>query len=410
MSQSALSKELSASLLLDPAVVADPYAFYRRLVAETPVWRIPGTDIVLVTSFAAVTEAANRVADFSSTLHGIVYRADDGTPAVMPFDTGGMDALATADPPVHSRHRGAVFPELVARRMATMRPDVEQLAENHIDACLARGHVEFMHDVANAVPIRVVTDLIGFANADPDMLLTAAFESTATMAGTQTRDEVGVRMGNSMLSLGWITDQVSASTPDTPGLLGATATAIASGDLTELEAIVIIQTLLSAGGESTTSLLGNAVAQLATDEAFQTQLREKPELVTPFVEEMLRLESPFRYHLRHATQDTELLGTPVPAGATVLLMWGAANRDPAVYEHPDEVVLDRASPRHHLGFGRGIHLCVGAPLARLEADVVLRCVLARTASFALDPSDPPERESSLMVRRFRRLPLVVSAA
>jgi cytochrome P450 len=173
---------------------------------------------------------------------------------------------------------------------------------------------------------------------------------------------------------------------------------------------VITQTLLSAGGESTTSLLGNAVAQLATDQVLQSQLRAEPELVTPFIEEMLRLESPFRYHLRHAPHDTELLGTPVPAGATVLLMWGAANRDPAVYERPDDVVLDRASPRHHLGFGRGIHLCVGAPLARLEAEVVLRCLLANTANFALDASDPPERENSLMVRRFRRLPLAVSAA
>jgi cytochrome P450 len=397
-------------MLLDSEVVADPYPFYRRLVAEAPVWRIPGTDIVLVTSFAAVTEAANRVADFSSTLHGMLYRSDDGTPAVMPFDTGGMDALATADPPVHSRHRGAVFPELVARRMATMRPDVERLAETHIDDCLGRGEVDFMHDVANAVPIRVVTDLIGFGNADPDMLLTAAFESTATMAGTQSRDEIGVRMANSMMSLGWITDQVSASTVHSPGLLGAMATAVANGDLAELEAIVITQTLLSAGGESTTSLLGNAVAQLAADQSLQTQLREDPDLVTPFIEEMLRLESPFRYHLRHAPAETELLGTPVPAGATVLLMWGAANRDPAVYERPDEIVLDRASPRHHLGFGRGIHLCVGAPLARLEGEVVLRCLLAKTATFELDPSQPPERESSLMVRRFRRLPLVVSAA
>jgi cytochrome P450 len=410
LSHSLRDEELSAGLLLDPEVVADPYPFYRRLVADAPVWRVPGTDIVLVTSFAGVTEAANRVADFSSTLRGMVYRSDDGTPAVMPFDTGGMDALATADPPVHTRHRGAVFPELVARRMATMRPDVEQLAETHIKACLTRGDVEFMHDVANAVPIRVVTNLIGFTNADPDMLLTAAFESTATMAGTQSRDEIGVRMGNSMMSLGWITDQVSASTVDSPGLLGAMATAVANGELTELEAIVITQTLLSAGGESTTSLLGNAVAQLATDQVLQSQLRAEPELVTPFIEEMLRLESPFRYHLRHAPHDTELLGTPVPAGATVLLMWGAANRDPAVYERPDDVVLDRASPRHHLGFGRGIHLCVGAPLARLEAEVVLRCLLANTANFALDASDPPERENSLMVRRFRRLPLAVSAA
>jgi len=125
---------------------------------------------------------------------------------------------------------------------------------------------------------------------------------------------------------------------------------------------------------------------------------------------MLRLESPFRYHLRHAPKATDLRGVAVPAGATVLLLWGAANRDPAEYERPDEVVLDRSAPRHHLAFGRGIHLCVGAPLARLEAQVILGEILRRTAHFELDPDDPPVREHSLVVRRFRRLPLRVTAA
>src|SRR5262249_48913538 len=98
----------------------------------------------------------------------------------------------------------------------------------------------------------------------------------------------------------------------------------------------------------------------------------------------------------------------IAEGSTVLLFWGAANRDPAVYERPDDVVLDRAAPRHHLGFGRGIHLCVGAPLARLEAEIVLTRFLERTAHITLDPDDSAERVNSLMVRRFRRLPLVAT--
>jgi len=103
----------------------------------------------------------------------------------------------------------------------------------------------------------------------------------------------------------------------------------------------------------------------------QSRLRDDGSLLTPFIEEVLRLESPFRFHLRHAPHDTELCGVQVPAGSTVLLMWGAANRDPSEFDRPDEVVLELSAPRHHVGFGRGIHLCVGAPLARLEAAVVL---------------------------------------
>jgi len=139
-------------------------------------------------------------------------------------------------------------------------------------------------------------------------------------------------------------------------------------------------------------------------------LRDDPQLVAPFIEEALRLESPFRYHLRHATRTTEVYGVQIAAGSTVLLFWGAANRDPAEYERPDEVVFDRPVPRHHLAFGRGIHFCLGAPLGRLEAEIVLTQLLARTEHFTLDPDRPPARVNSLMVRRFDTLPLVVQAS
>jgi cytochrome P450 len=101
---------------------------------------------------------------------------------------------------------------------------------------------------------------------------------------------------------------------------------------------------------------------------------------------------------------------PIAAGSTVLLFWGAANRDPAEYDRPDDVLLDRSAPKHHLAFGRGIHFCVGAPLARLEAQIVLTRLLARTRRFALDPDRPTIRVDSLVVRRFRSLPLVVAAS
>ena len=114
--------------------------------------------------------------------------------------------------------------------------------------------------------------------------------------------------------------------------------------------------------------------------------------------------------MRHATQATEVHGVPIAAGSTVLLFWGAANRDPAEYERPDEVMLDRAAPKHHLAFGRGIHFCVGAPLARLEAQIVLTRLLARTEYFTLDPDRPPARVDSLMVRRFSTLPVMAKSS
>ena len=170
-----------------------------------------------------------------------------------------------------------------------------------------------------------------------------------------------------------------------------------------------IRDSLSAGGESTTSLLGSAVRILAEQPELQERLRKRPALIPAFVEEALRLESPFRYLMRSVASDTSLAGEDIPAGATVLLFWGAANRDPTEHDNPDDVDLDRRVLRHHVAFGRGIHHCVGAPLARVEARTVLTVLLERTASFSLDESRPPQWVNSLMVRRHERLPLRLTA-
>jgi cytochrome P450 len=403
--------EIPAALLLDPSTIEDPYPFYRRLVAEAPVWRVPGTSIVIVSSHAAVTEAVGRTDDFSSHLHAFVYRGAGGKPELVPFDTGGVHTLATADPPVHAAHRAAVFPELVSRRMEALRPDIEALVEEHLDMALAKPSFEVMGELANPVPIRVVSQLISFGGADAERLLAAAFDSTAMLAAAQPLEEIEAAMGRSAEVVGWISDQLQHAVEDGgDGVLGVIGAAVTAGELDFAEGLVIMATLLSAGGESTTSLLGYAVYMLAVDQELQDRLRADPKLVTPFIEEALRLESPFRYHMRYVKRPTQLQGPPIAEGSTVLLFWGAANRDPAEYDRPDEVVLDRPAPRHHLAFGRGIHLCVGAPLARLEAQIVLTRLLAKTEHVALDPSHPPTRVNSLMVRRFDTLPLVVTPA
>jgi cytochrome P450 len=402
------SGALEAGVLLDADLVEDPYPLYRRLREEAPVWLVPGTDIVAVSSFSAICEAIGRPEDFSSEISALLYRDDGGLPARLPFGGAETQALATADPPAHGIHRGAVFPELMNRRMAELRSDVDALACDRLRGALEESPVEFMAEVANTIPIRVVSRLIGWQDEDPDKLLAAAFDSTSLLSATRTRDELEEAIERIAVVGVWIAEQLEqAFDAGSDGLLGVIADSIHRGELDFLTGVVILQTLLSAGGESTTSLLGNAIHLLAGDADLQALLRSDPELLTPFIEEVLRLESPFRYHLRQARHATELQGTAVPAGATLLLLWGAANRDPAEYDRPDDVVLDRPTPRHHLGFGRGIHLCVGAPLARLEADVVLSRFLEMTSSFTLDPDRPAQREDSLMIRRFTSLPLLV---
>jgi cytochrome P450 len=400
-----MTQVVSGTLLLDSTVIDDPYPFYRRLRAEAPVWEIPGTGLFTVSTFELLAEATGRVQDFSSNIVWLLYRDDTGMPCRLPFGDAVVQALATADPPAHALHRSTVFPELVAKRMKELEPDVVDIANRCVTRALRSGTVEFMSAIGNVVPITMISRLIGFHDSNMDQLLRAAFDSTAMLGSTLTLDELNELIGRSGEIHTWLAHQLSEAVKD-PGddLLGAVARGVDAGVFGDFEAGVMLHTLLSAGGESTTSLLGNAVRILAEDQALQQHLRQNPEQIPTFVEEALRLESPFRYHMRSVPNDTTLGAVDIPAGATVLFLWGAANRDDTEFERPDEVDLDRQVPRH-LSFGRGIHHCVGAPLARIEARTVLSVLLERTRSITLEPEQPPRWVNSLMVRRHEQLPV-----
>jgi cytochrome P450 family 144 len=395
---------LAASMLLDRAVLQDPYDFYATLREEAPVWRVPGTDVVVISSFALLSEAVTRTEDFSSTMTCLLYRDSDGLPARLSFGDAATPTLAAADPPVHTTHRRAVFPELVARRMRTLEDDIRALSASTVAKALRENKFDFMATIGNVVPITVVAKLIGFRDIEPMQLLEAAFDSTTMVGGTMSLDELHALVTRTGIIQAWITDQVTnVSDAADDGILLAVRRALAAGILQMGEVTTILHTLLSAGGESTTSLLGNAVRMLAENPALQQQLRAEPEQIDVFVEEALRLESPFRQMLRSVPRDTTLGGVDIPADSTVLLMFAAGNRDPVQFDDPDSVDLTRGSPKRHLAFGHGIHFCVGAALARIEARAVLRAVLEQTRDFTLDPDCRPQWVDSLLVRRHHQL-------
>jgi cytochrome P450 len=401
-----MTQGISATLLLDPKVIDDPYPFYRQLHAQAPVWEISDTGLFAVSTFELVAEAAGRVEDFSSNINFLLYRDDAGLPCRLPFGDAGAQALATADPPMHALHRSTVFPELVAKRMAELEPDIVGITNRCVTRALESGAAEFMTEIGNVVPITMISRLIGFRDANIDQLLSAAFDSTAMLGSTLSLDELMKLISRIGEIQTWLADQLATAAKQ-PGddLLGAVARGVQGGVFGDFEATAILHTLLSAGGESTTSLLGNAVRLLAEHRDLQEHLRQQPEEVPMFVEEALRLEPPFRYHMRFVPKNTTLGAVDIPAGATVLLLWGAANRDTAVFEPPDEIDLQRPVPRRHVAFGRGIHHCVGAPLARIEARIVLAVLLERTSSITLDPEHAPRWANSLMVRRHEELPV-----
>jgi len=392
--------------LLDPAVIDEPYRFYEDLREHAAVWEVPGSGIFTVATFQLLADAAGRVEDFSSNINCLLYRDTEGMPCRLPFGDAGIQALATADPPTHALHRDTVFPELVAKRMAALEQDIVTIAEDCVSQAINDGSVDFMAAIGNVVPITMISRLIGFHDSPLDQLLHAAFDSTAMLGSTLSYDELVACIARTGGIQAWIALQLSAAmTEPTADLLGAVAAGVKSQAFSELEASVILHTLLSAGGESTTSLLGNAVRILAEHRDLQHELRENPELIPRFVEEALRLEPPFRYHMRFVPHDTALGGVAIPAGSTALLLWGSANRDPEVFDRPETIDLNRKVPRRHVAFGRGIHHCVGAPLARVEAKTVLTVLLARTGDITLDAQHPPKWANSLMVRRHEILPV-----
>ncbi len=400
-----MSSDLAGTLLLDPQVIDDPYPFYRELHRRAPVWLVPGSDVVAVSTFDMVAEAVSRIDDFSSNIRCLLYRGDDGLPCRLTFAPTGLDTLATADPPIHTVHRSAIFPELVSRRMAALEPEIAEVAARCISSALDQPEVDFMASVGNVVPITFISHLIGFHDSDLDRLLRAAFDSTLMLGSTLSLERLQELVGRSDDLGGWIADQIAITTTPGDTILGTVRRAVDAGIMGVQEGVITLHTLLSAGGESTVSLLGNAVRRLAEHSALQERLRSNLELVPAFVEEVLRLESPFRYLMRSVPETTTLGGVAIPGGATVLLLWGAANRDPAEFDGPDDIDIDRRAPRHHVAFGRGIHHCVGAPLARLEARVVITMLLERTSSITLDPDRAPHWVDSLLVRRHETLPV-----
>jgi cytochrome P450 len=395
---------LTPSMLLDPAVLQNPYDFYATLRAQAPVWLVPGTDVVAVSTFALLSEAVARPEDFSSTMRCLLYRDRDGLPARLDFGEAAMPTLATADPPVHTTHRRAVFPELVARRMRTLEDDIRVLSATAVKRALDDGRFDFMATIGNVVPITVVAKLIGFRDIDAMQLLEAAFDATTMVGGTMSMDELNALVARTETIEAWIADQIAGSGEGAEeGILLAVRRALDADALHMGEATIILHTLLSAGGESTTSLLGNAVRMLAEDPALQQRLREKPQDLDVFVEEALRLESPFRQMMRSVPHDTTLGGVDIASGSTVLLLFAAGNRDGAQFDDPDRIDLTRDSPKRHLAFGHGIHFCVGAALARIEARAVLGAILEQTRDFTLDPDRGPHWVDSLLVRRHSQL-------
>ena len=398
---------------VDPAeffghdTIQDPYPLYRRLRAEGGVHRLGDSSFHLVSSWAAITDVVNRPEVFSSNLTAtMTYSAEGGITEFQMEGVGGRThILVTADDPVHAAHRRLMLSHFTAKRVRGFAPLITEVFEK-LWAPESSGGIEWMDAVANRLPMMIVADLIGVPNTDADQLAQWGYASTQLLDGLMSAGELAASMRALGELSGYIVQRLRIAA-EKPGddLMGALASATARGDIDHLTAQLILVSLFSAGGESTASLLGTAVSILATDAGLQRRVRDRPDLIPVFVEEALRLEPPFRAHYRHVLEDTELAGVALPRDSRVLLVWGSANRDPDHVEAPDEFRLDRPISKAHMSFGKGVHFCLGAPLARLEAVTVLQLLFERTRWF--DAVEVGPWLPSVLARRRESLHLCV---
>jgi cytochrome P450 family 144 len=386
----------------------DPYPLYDRMRERASVHRIGDSVFYAVCGWDAVMEAINRVEDFSSNLTATMVYHDDGT--VTPFDMGPLGgpqhALATADDPVHDAHRKMLVPHLSARRIRVIEEFAEDTARRLWSDGLVDGQIEWMSAMANRLPMMVVARLLGLPNEDVDKLIRLGYATTTLLDGVVSPPQLEAAGMAAMELSGYVMEHFAkAGESPQPGLIGDLAARCASGELEQLPALAIMLTLFSAAGESTASLLGSAAWILVSHSDIQEQVRTNTDLLGAFIEEALRYESPFRGHYRHVVRDTTLAGVDLPADSRLLLMWGAANRDPQQFNAPNEFRLDRTGAKGHVTFGKGAHFCVGAALARLEAQIVLRMLLEQTEW--IHPADVGQWLPSILVRRLERLQLNV---
>jgi hypothetical protein len=381
----------------------DPYPAYAQLRSDAPVVEVPlpsGGSTWLVTRYDDVRAAftdERLVKDVTKVLPPEALAAVAGAGSQVPM-------MILLDPPDHTRLRRLVSQAFTARRVAALRPRVEQIAAALLDALPTGEPVDLVASYAVPLPMQVICELLGVPVEDRD--------SFGAWSGTMTdeHDDAAKAQATGAMAhyLHRLVESKRASPDD--AMLSALVQVSDSGDRLSVEEVVGMGVLLLvAGHETTANLVGNAVLGVLTDDAVRQRLLADPEAVPAAVEEFLRWDGPVHNApVRFAAEDVEYSGTTIPAGAVVTLSLGAANRDPARFERP-ELFDPTREAGGHLAFGHGLHFCLGAPLARIEGDVALRALLGRFPGLrlAVAPEELEPRRSTL-VHGLASLPVVLA--
>ncbi len=360
--------------LFDPAFREDPYPFYAHSRASGPVAQVDPLGAWLVTGYDAVVEVLKRPDVYSSAAMHLAMTQNHPADSE---DDGPPPMVITTDPPKHDRLRMLVNRGFTPSRIGGFEPRIREIAAELFSAMDARGECDLMTDLAVPLPVRVIAELLG---VDPDRFEDFKRWSQAAVAifGRPVSEEVRAAANASIDEL---SDYIEAAAEERrveprQDLISVLVAKEAEDALTLDEVIGFVILMLVAGNETTTNLIGNTAIALLDNPDQLSAVQAEPALIPDLVEEALRYASPVQLLFRQTLREVKLAGVTLPAGAIVLPSYAAANRDPARFPDPDRFDVKR-NAQGHLAFGLGIHFCLGAGLARLEARVVFEGLVSR---------------------------------
>ena len=408
-----MSEFENANFFTDRSIQDDPYPYFRWVRDQSPVWRDPRYGLFMVTGHpeamtvygdpATFPPDAQPSGTFSScnvvsgpfVTFSVPVEGDDVSALIVKYrqELPFSDQLPSFDPPDHTAHRHLLMRLLTPKRLKENEEFMWQFADRLVDGFVGTSSCEAVSAYAEPFTLTVIADLEGVPEADHSLFRERLSSVHQHEIAHKPLEFLYERFSE------YIEDRRQHPRKDV--LTGLATATFPDGSTPEVSDAALIAANLFAGGQETTvRLLSFALRMLGERPDLQGIVRADRDRIPNFIEETLRIESPLRTQFRMARVRTELAGVTIPAGGTVMLVPGACNRDPRVFERPNEFVVDRANARQHIAFGHGNHTCAGAPLARAEGRVTINRFLDRTSDIAISE----EHHGPKGARRYEYLP------
>ena len=405
---------------IDPEVQSNPMAFFETLRNQAPVYREPRTGSYMVTRAKDISYVAEHHELFTSNIdptkflscQGAALEQKDPEVAAIIKKKARLipHTLIFTDPPELHRYRRLTLEALSPKAVKLLSPFIEQMVDRFIAPFDSGETIDFVGTFSDRVPLSIIVQFIGAPEEDFELINEWTQQFFSTQMGQQPREEY-LKTVDTMCDLfNYVERRIEAVKLKRDGtLLDSLMHAhLETGDeaLTIEELISIFQVLLIGGHDTVRQTLASGMRILAADPELCAQLRQHPDHVGPFVEEVIRLHSPAAMTPRVALLDTEIDGIAIPKGATVFLCWGSANRDAELFNNPDQFQCPNESGKSHFGFGKGVHFCVGVRLARVELALAFNTILRRYSSISLEvPEQDLRYQPAINVRTLISLPI-----